>query len=182
MEPTQINDQMDLAKNFVRNFQAMTEATNKLQNLQLQLITIAGATFSIYEAFGKTPSSSLVKWGFILLAGSLICGLLSVLLNYFHGWGVSAFKIFDLEKTVFNTDTAGEVKAALAEIGYIEPLIYDKKLDPAFTKGNRAKGNVTTRLLVEVGFSNASGFFAGAQFMAIIVASTALFLSLLLGS
>lgn len=118
-----------LFKNHVKSLEIISHDLNnileKYKNFKLQLITISGATFSIYLALKNTTPSNMTRWGFIFLAASLVCGLSSIIFSFLYSYWNLFFKIFDIEKDIFNEDKSDEFKKEFSNIGWPEPATYD---------------------------------------------------------
>ena len=153
---------------------------NKMMNFQLQLITIAAATFSIYIAFGNTNATVSTKWGFIFLAVSLLSGLLSVMSKFFHGFFTSFWQVFDIEKALFKSEALEETRSLFVQAGYSAPMAYKEKMDADFLDGFQKQRMRMSRKFSESSLNSISGFFGGIQLAAILVATIFLLVGLLL--
>lgn len=156
----------------------VTEFREKYINFQLQLISISGATFSIYLAFGKNTSSTLTKWGFVFLAISLIFGLFSIILRFLHNFSQVSFKIFDIEKSIFS-QSSKDLQEALAKTNYSRPLFYDKEIDHDFLDEPKKTIVKILRKFLESSTSSIASMFGVLQLCAILVASILLLIGLL---
>lgn len=110
-------------KSVSKDFSALLET---YVNFRLQLIAIAGATFSIYIALhsNSTPPDIYTKSGFIALAISLLFGVLSIVASFAQKAFRIFFAIFDFDKSA-ETETEG-FKSAMHLMGMDQGTYYDK--------------------------------------------------------
>lgn len=149
--------------------------------LQLQLIAIAGATFSIYFALKTTPPPTLTKWGFILLAASLVLGLLSVIFAIMHRWWEFGVEYFKAEMYIYDPKRSEGFKKILSSLGRSEPPDYFNQLNQHPTLENMEYGTRVGSLIFGSIPLYVSSWAGMGQLVSFLFASVLLLLSLLCG-
>lgn len=176
-----IPTEQELFKNHIKSLEiiscGISNISEKYTNFKLQLITIAGATFSIYLALKSTTPSNIIRWGFVFLVTSLVCGLSSVIFSFLYGYWNLFFKIFDLEKDIFNKDKSDEFKKEFSNIGWPEPATYDIN-DPNFESKIFQIGLNTMRKFFTLTSLKLSMLFGVGQLLCFLIAT----ILLLIGS
>lgn len=89
------------------------ELTNRYLSFRLQLIAIAGATFSIYVALGSQTDTQIgfIKYGFIMLAVSLLSGFMSIAFSLLSRASIVWYALFDFDMSMRNK--GGDTKKLL---------------------------------------------------------------------
>ncbi|HRH27067.1 MAG TPA: hypothetical protein PLZ99_02820 [Parcubacteria group bacterium] len=76
------------------------EDLDNLKKTQLELIVIAGATFSIFFALNKGPLSFHTKYGLVFLVISLLSGFISIIFDITNKFSNHFFDIIDIDTTI----------------------------------------------------------------------------------
>ncbi len=118
-----------------KKLSSLGNASEKILDLQekylsfrLQLIAIAGATFSIYIALhsGATSPGIYTKYGFIALAASLFFGLISISVSFFQKANVIFYEIFDFDKSI--DDETDGFKRIMSSMGMTQGIYYSESI------------------------------------------------------
>lgn len=146
---------------------------------RLQLVAIAGGTFSIYIALqsGGIAPGIYTKYGFVALAASLFVGLISIAVSFVNKASSSYFEIFDFDK-----DADGEsdgFKKLMSLMGLQQGLYYDKWYKKMELSEHGQKSTSMTRHLMTSGMAGLSLWLGIAQIIAFVVATGLLLVGLL---
>jgi hypothetical protein len=164
---------VDISKDFV-------DLSEKYLNFRLQLIAIAGATFSIYVALHShtTVSGGFTTYGFVSLAVSLLFGFLSVVFSLVNKGSEIWYRFFDFDKAI-ELKSEG-FKKLLKLAGHpAQPQLYDssyKKLEA------RNEGRIALRLIRDFSTSitqHISLYLGVGQILAFLIATIFLVAGLL---
>lgn len=137
----EILEVLDSKKNLPSKFE---NDLKDLRKTQLQLIIIAGATFSIFFASNKGPISYQTKYGLIFLVISILSGFISIIFDITNKFSNHLFDFIDID-TVINKNLNSEDKKSLG-IKWGDPMLSNNFFE---NKDKIALYNYIRRILTE---------------------------------
>ena len=158
----------------------IAELTDKYTNFRLQLIAIAGATFSIYVALQSHTDThpGFIKYGFIALAVSLLFGFLSIALSLLSKGSTIWYKLFDFDKSVRSKGSGME--KLLEHFGFsTEHRLYDEGFKKMEEKEHFKLGMQLTRKFVTSTSGQWAFLFGIGQIVMFLIATVLLVIGLL---